>query len=312
MDNQTQNNHIKYTQNFLKDVQLVEKIVSLADIKAGDIVLEIGPGKGIITKVLAEKVTESGQVIAVELDQTFATQLTSDFASLTQIKIVNSDIREFAFDSLDSNYKVFSNVPFNITSELLELLLNPQTGATNAHLILQTDSLIDINKYGAVGETFKSLLIKPLYDIKLVHKFVSTDFSPEPGIETGLFAFSKYEKPLIDAELYDLYKDFLAFVSKDRVGEGVWLRLFTKNQINVLANTSLLINGRGIKSQSISGILEAFKTFNTPGTDKHEIIQGSMQKLREEQRRKESIDRAGNHHRSQSPRYTRGKRGKRR
>lgn len=281
---------LRYTQNFLKSRKLVEKIVRLAEIKSGMTVLEIGPGKGIITRVLAKAVGENGRVVAVELDGRLSAELQKSFHTSPSIQIVHQNILKFDLAMLGERYHIVSNIPFNITSDLLTFLLNPTSGAATAHLILQRDTLIGTNKGGHDTETFKSLLIKPLYTIEAVHQFARTDFTPKPTVETALFAFERRAEPLVAQ--YDLYADFLAFVSKDRVGEGAWRKLFSKRQ---LAAQSTLQQGRGLKSQSLTGVLAAFADLHTA---KQKIVRGAMRQLREEQKRHTKINRAGGHHRS--------------
>lgn len=288
---------IRFTQNFLRDPALVKKLIAEADIRSGETVLEIGPGKGIITKALAQAVGASGQVIAVELDPGLAARLNIEFASSPQVRIIAGDILAFDRSSLSRSYKVFANVPFNITSALLEYLFDDHAGLTSAHLILQTETLFAIDKRGVNLETFKSLLIKPLYTIEIAHRFQRSDFSPPPSVDTALFRFERREVPLIIPAQYDLYKDFLAFVSKDRVGEGAWVRVLSRQQIHVLVDQAGMVFGRGIKLQSADAITAAFRSFTAGNKAKHEVVKGAMASLRAEQSRREQINRSGGHRR---------------
>ncbi len=299
------NEALRYTQNFLKDKKLVDKIVNLGNIGAGSTVLEIGPGDGIITVRLAEQVTRDGRVIAIELDSYLASKLTSLVRAMPQIEIVNTDIRQFPLGNIPQDYLVFSNIPFNITSELLELLFDPTHGPNRAYLILQQDSIIELNRHGIKTETFKSLLVKPFYEINLIYPFSRSDFSPQPSVEAALFSFERRSEPLINRAEYGVYKDFLAFASKDRVGEGVWKKTFSKRQLDTLIEQTGLIDGRGLKSQSISAIVAAFRVFVSSGEEKRKIIADSMTNLREEQKRREQINQAGGHHRTNKTRRNR-------
>jgi 23S rRNA (adenine-N6)-dimethyltransferase len=286
-----------YTQNFLHNPELVERIVRRAALKPGDTVLEVGPGKGIITKKLADAVGPDGQVIAVELDTRLADSLSIVLRPLTQVKILSMDILHFDFSSLPPNYAVFSNIPFNITSTLLETLLNPYDGPAQAHLILQRDALIATNEQGTPAETFKSMLIKPLYEIELVVPFLKSDFIPQPSVATALFSFVWRSEPLIDPHYYEVWKDFLAAISKDRAGEGIWRRLFSSGQTFKLQGQHGLVMGRGLKSQPAEAIIAAFELLATSAPAKLDTVEGAMAALREEQARREDINRAGGHRR---------------
>ncbi|GAB4508358.1 MAG: hypothetical protein OHK0046_00510 [Anaerolineae bacterium] len=290
-------NELKYTQNFLVSEALVEKLVALARIQPGETVLEIGPGKGIITKVLAARVTVAGRVVAVELDAALVVKLRTQFQTLPQVQISHQDIRQLDLASLGGHYLVFSNIPFNITSELLEYLFTPELGPERAYLILQQDALIATNAHQSSGETFKSFMLKPFYEIQAVHTFARSDFRPPPGVETALFAFTRRDEPLIPAAANGLYKDFLAYVSKDRVGEGNWKKVFSKSQLLTLTESADLVAGRGLKLQTVAGMVRAFTLFQSDGS-KVKLTQGAMAALREEQKRREAINREGGHHRA--------------
>lgn len=291
---------LRYTQNFLHNPALVTKLVNLAQLAPGTTVLEVGPGRGIITKALAGAVGETGRVVAVELDGRLADTVRAQLRPLAQVEIVTGDILTFDLAALPAGYAAFANVPFNITSALLEKLLNPASGPAQAHLILQTDSLVATDDYGTAAETLKSLMIHPLYEIEIVYHFNRSDFSPQPAVETALFAFTRRAAPLVKPGEYTLYKDFLAVVSKDRAGEGGWRRLFSKAQLAQLDTPDGLVIGRGLKAQTAGGILAAFGIFaRTPA--KHREVSGAWAALREEQERREQVNRAGGHRRNTRP-----------
>ncbi|GEM_PF-1511871 len=291
------NDDLRFTQNFLHNPNLVDRIVRLAGLRDGDTVLEIGPGKGIITRRLAEAVGAEGHVIAVELDASLAETLALLLRPMTQVEIINGDILRFPLADLPEDYVVFSNIPFNITSDLLEYLFDPAINPAQAHLILQKDSLVALNEQGEDVETFKSLMIHPLYEVEVAHPFLKSDFIPQPGVVTALFAFTRRSNPLIAPADYALYKDFLAMASKDRVGEGVWRKLFSKLQLAKLTDGTGLVAGRGLKSQSAEAMLGAFGAFTHEGRSRHELVNGAMAALREEQARRDGLNRAGGHRR---------------
>ncbi len=291
---------LKFTQNFLHSKALVENIVRLAKIQHGETVLEIGPGKGIITHALASHVGTNGRVFAVELDNALIPDLRTRFANTPQVEIVHGDILTIKLSALFDNYAVFSNVPFSITSEIVDMLFTQNYTPDHATLILQKETLVSTNVHGE-GKTFKSLLIAPQYTVQVIHTFSRSDFTPKPSVDTVLFRFERRATPLVANTHYALYKDFLAFVAKDRVGEGAWRKVFSKRQTKGLQNTSGLTFGRGIKSQSTDGIINAFNIFLRDAS-KHSLVAGAMNTLRKEQQRRETINRTGKHHRSKKRR----------
>jgi len=101
-------------QNFLNDINLLNKIISLASIKKEDIVLEIGAGLGYLTAPLAQK---AKKVYAVEIEPKFCQYLTKELSSYTNIQIINEDILKL---DIPECTKVVSNIPFSITGPILE------------------------------------------------------------------------------------------------------------------------------------------------------------------------------------------------
>lgn len=115
----------KSGQHFLTSAKIAEKIADLADLSKNDVVLEIGPGKGILTQYLIEK---AGRVIAVEKDEKLYEFLKDKFAGAKNLKLINADIRDVLKQSQISNlkfqkYKVVANIPYYLTSFLFRLLL---------------------------------------------------------------------------------------------------------------------------------------------------------------------------------------------
>jgi 16S rRNA (adenine1518-N6/adenine1519-N6)-dimethyltransferase len=132
-------------QNFLIDEEVLDKIISAADIKSADTVLEIGPGLGFLTERL---ISRAKKVIAVELDAQLFKILKEKFSRAENLELINQDILKFDFNfifnnpspppftlrggarvpSLDAkggggNYKIVANIPYDITSAILQKFL---------------------------------------------------------------------------------------------------------------------------------------------------------------------------------------------
>lgn len=274
---------LRYTQNFLTNTAVVERLAAVPDWLPNRAVLEIGPGEGIITQALAERLGPDQQgrrVVAVEMDARLVEKLRAKFTAVPQVHIVQQNILHFDLSTLGDDYVVVANVPFNITSDLLAYLFQPGRGPAFAQLILQTDALQARTRGGQTGETLKSLLIKPWYDVTLARRLARRDFHPAPAVDTALFAFRRREKPLVAEAQYVLYQDFVAYVAGDRVGEGAWRRLFSKKQIGMMGRQTGLVLNRGLKSQSFTAVVEAFHSFVRYSQPKHGRVQGAMQQFR--------------------------------
>ena len=124
----------RFGQNFLVDANTLAKIVTAGALGPGDPVLEIGAGLGVLTRSLAEAVTPSGRVIALEIDTDLLPALAETVGELPQVQIVSGDVMALDWPAfLDTHFpgagqvSVVANIPYNITSPLLTTLLD-QTG----------------------------------------------------------------------------------------------------------------------------------------------------------------------------------------
>ncbi len=122
----------KLGQNFLIDRQVADGEVGYADLKKEDIVLEIGPGKGILTKLLA-KIAK--KVIAIEIDSLLVEQLKLDLPD--NVILINADALKIDFKALPAFNKIVSNLPFQISSPITFKFL--EYPLSKAVLIYQKD-----------------------------------------------------------------------------------------------------------------------------------------------------------------------------
>ncbi|MBK9122835.1 MAG: rRNA adenine N(6)-methyltransferase family protein [Chloroflexi bacterium] len=287
---------LRDSQNFLHKRDLVEHIVKLAHVAPGDTVLEIGAGRGIITFALRDAVGGSGRVIAIELDPKLAAFLRGTFSQQAHVVVVETDFLTVDLAWLPEDYVAFANVPFAITSAVLDKLFQPRHWPRRAHLILERAAIESTLPDGSSGPTLKSLAIAPWYSIAPVYGFDRSDFAPRPAVNTALFAFERRASSLIDVQRYDAYRDFLAAVSKDRVGEGIWKRILSARDIGRLAEESGLVVGRGIKAQSAESISAAFRALDAD-RKRAVLVHGAADALREEQARREQINERSGHRR---------------
>ena len=125
-------------QHWLRDREILDGIAVSAEIKNGDFVLEIGPGLGTLTSSLLKFSGSDGQVLAVEFDENLAHKLPAQFPG-KNLEIINADFLEFDLDKLPNNYKVAANVPYYITSKIVEKLLTSANKPAVAALLVQKE-----------------------------------------------------------------------------------------------------------------------------------------------------------------------------
>ena len=124
------------SQNFLYNDKLVGQLIGKSNIQKDDIVIEIGPGKGIITKQLVEKCSK---VYAIEYDPYLYKKLNKMFHNIDNIEIRHGDFLEFRLPE-KQKYKVFSSIPYNITAAILSKLTSSSNPPEDAYLIIQEEA----------------------------------------------------------------------------------------------------------------------------------------------------------------------------
>jgi 16S rRNA (adenine1518-N6/adenine1519-N6)-dimethyltransferase len=116
-------------QHWLNDKSTLYKIVESAGVTKSDTVLEVGPGRGSLTEVLAEA---AGQVFAVEFDADLVPGLKANFATRENVTITEENILDYDLSKIPKGYKVVANIPYYITSPIIQKFL----GATNKPNVL--------------------------------------------------------------------------------------------------------------------------------------------------------------------------------
>ena len=126
-------------QHFLVDPRAANRIVAAADLAAGDTVVEIGPGNGVLTRRLVER---AGQVVAVELDHRLAAELPARLGMPENLEVRQGDAREVAIEDLvglDNPYKMIANLPYYAASPIIRRFLESDTPPTLMVVMVQRE-----------------------------------------------------------------------------------------------------------------------------------------------------------------------------
>lgn len=224
------------SQNFIKDPFLVKELLSASSINSNDLVVEIGPGRGIITKELIAKALE---VIAVEKDLDLYQLLIEKFKDIPNLKIFNKDFLHWNLP--DKPYKVFSNIPFSITAEIVDKLLKSENRPTEIYFILQTEAA---EKYtGDQIETQSSILTKIFYDIEILGNIDRTAFTSKPQVKISFVKFILKNQDSIDSDIYQNFRDFVIYGFNQWKSDifNAYKKVFSYQQFKLI-NKNLKIN----------------------------------------------------------------------
>jgi 16S rRNA (adenine1518-N6/adenine1519-N6)-dimethyltransferase len=188
-------------QHFLVDGEVLEAIVSTAELKPNDTVVEIGPGLGILTGELAQK---AGKVIAVELDDKLAALLNQALANFDNVTIINEDILKIAPQDLireqaKSGYKVVANLPYYITSPVLRHFLEAKARPQTMIVMVQKEVAEAIT--ARPGDmSLLSVSVQYYAEPKIIRQVPAESFYPAPEVDSAIVKIDVYPKPAVDVD----------------------------------------------------------------------------------------------------------------
>lgn len=278
-----QSRSMDYAQNFLKSRSLVERILDRCNIGADDVVYEIGPGKGIITECLVQRCR---RVVAIEKDPVLARVLHFRYASRANIQIHEGDFLDYPLPY--RHYKVFANIPFNITSAIVTRLTTAPVPPDDIYLIMQKEAA---QKFlGEPHESLYSVLLKPCFALEILHRFRRNDFAPDPRVDVVMLRLCKRGPPLLPYSDLPLFRDFVVycFTSQHPSLRRSLKGIFTPRQFKFL-NLDCNATPTTLCFEQWLALFDGFKRFAQP--QGISMIQGSERRLRQRQGRLEKIHR---------------------
>ena len=191
-------------QHWLKDPEILADIAEAAELTGDDVVLEIGPGLGTLTSRLLAR---ANSVTAVEFDADLARKLPGQFPG-KKLAVVNQDILQFDLSQLPTNYKVVANVPYYITSKIVEKLMTAENKPSIAVLLVQKEVAERIAAEAgnmSVLSVSVQIFTEAELDIEVPKQF----FTPPPKVDSQVVVLRTRNNPLIAPEDQ---KDFFRIV----------------------------------------------------------------------------------------------------
>ena len=225
-------------QNFLRDENVLQKIIQAANLKTDDLVLEIGPGEGALTEELAKK---SGQVVAVEIDKNLSDNLQKKFHDKKNIKIINADILKINLSKLFSQhascdtrstirvprYKLVANIPYYITSMIIRFFLENKFPPQEMILMVQKEVAERIVS-GPGQMSLLSVSVQYYAQPELIFYVDKKSFYPMPEVDSAVIKVARIKK---QEESQDKRKEFFQIV---RAGFSAKRKTLANNLSNSL------------------------------------------------------------------------------
>lgn len=190
----------RLSQNFLRDRQLVDQLVRNSSIGPHDTVIEIGPGKGIITRALVKK---AKMVLAVEIDSHLISPLVS-ISQTDSLILFNQNFLDFSLPH--TPYKIFANPPFAIEGQIIRKLLDAPNPPEEIYLVLRKEHAL---RWSGYQPSMFAMKYGPWFTFKIVHQFKGTDFSPPTKVKAVLLHMSKRKQPLVTWADKDRYQNVI-------------------------------------------------------------------------------------------------------
>jgi 16S rRNA (adenine1518-N6/adenine1519-N6)-dimethyltransferase len=196
----------RMSQNFLVDSDVLQEIVTAAELAVDDNVLEVGAGTGVLTQELAQ---QAGQIIAVEFDRAILPLLHEVVAPFSNVHLLQGDFLQLPLPELLKPftrgkeippYKVVANIPYHITSRFLRKLLDAPMPPTTLTLLVQEEVAERIT--AAPGEmSLLSLSVQLFGQPSICARVPARAFWPAPKVDSAILHIQRYSKPAYSSEV---------------------------------------------------------------------------------------------------------------
>lgn len=193
-----------HSQYFLRNPNLIKELIGHSTIKHHDTVYDIGAGSGVISSVLATRCTS---VVSIEFEPRIAQTLKENMATYPNVNVIEGDFMEM--DLPKTPYKVFSNIPFHLSSPIVRKLTESDTPPDATYLIVQKQFA---NKLLADHDGFTGqlgMMIGPEFSVRIRQRLKRTDFFPHPNVDTVLLELLRRPEPFIAHDRMPAYRKFI-------------------------------------------------------------------------------------------------------
>lgn len=203
----------KWGQHFLVNKNVAEKIVRHF-LPVGGCILEVGPGKGVLTDLLL-KHGKTNQIKAVELDTILFYKLRSKYSDIENVEVVNRNILKVKLSNLfpeEKEIHLISNVPYYISSEFIDWVISQVEYIKRGTLMMQKE-FVDKLASGPSSKEYnpQSIIFNHLFRLKKAFDVNPGSFSPQPRVKSTVFLFQNRGEDISRRDRVDV-KNFYLFL----------------------------------------------------------------------------------------------------
>lgn len=188
-------------QHWLKNRVILDEIADLASDDACKCCVEIGPGLGTLTSSLLRRFD---RVVAVEFDSKLAKNLPGSFPGKKNLEVINADILKFDFSTISEKYTVAGNIPYYITSPIIEKILTASNLPDRVVLLMQKEVA---ERIGSKKSSVLSLFVQNRAEIEMGPVVLRDEFEPAPKVDSQVLVLKPFKDgPKYGPEVLELAK----------------------------------------------------------------------------------------------------------
>lgn len=193
------------SQHFIRSPALAASLVAQAPVGPDDLVIEVGPGRGILTAPLADAARE---VRGVEVDARLCAHLRRRFEAQPRVSIVLADFLQYRLPR-DRPFKVVGNIPFSRTTEIIERLVGADRPPDDVFVVVQREAAERFAGSPFAPESAYSLRLKPWWHVEIGHRLKPSDFEPAPRVDCVVLHLARRLRPLVAERDRESYAGFV-------------------------------------------------------------------------------------------------------
>lgn len=197
----------RFGQHFLHDRKVLDAIANAVAPEAGDTIIEIGPGRGALTDILASR---PNPLVAIEIDRLLAESLRKRYADRENVTIVEQDVLEVDLAShAKGSFVVAGNVPYYITTPILFHVMRPPYPRHAVFLVQREVAERIVSDPGSKSYGALSANVQAVASAEIIGNVPPSSFSPPPKVDSAIVRVTPRSDPIITTAEVNSYRGFV-------------------------------------------------------------------------------------------------------